>query len=118
MVEANGKDGGDVARRQNEYGCGPLPKASENERSPPIQEGFVCPNVPDIGFSYNATPKRDSSPHRQWGMVLGLGGGPFCWLEAGPSLPMHDLSDMPAGQICILINVEYSLGTCENLVER
>ena len=32
MVDANGKDGGDVARRQNES------KASENERSPRSRE--------------------------------------------------------------------------------
>ena len=60
MVDANGKDGGDVARRQNEYGSGPLRKASENERSPRSrerEEGFVSPNVPGNGFSHNATPQ-------------------------------------------------------------
>ena len=54
MVDANGKDGGDVARRQNES------KASENERSPRSrerEEGFVSPNVPGNGFSHNATPQ-------------------------------------------------------------
>jgi hypothetical protein len=72
MVDANGKDGGDVARRQNEYGSGPLPKASENERSPPIQESFVCPNVPDIGFSYNATPQVGFKPASLMGYGLGV----------------------------------------------
>ena len=72
MVEANGKDGGDVARRKNEYGSGPLRKASENERSPPIQEGFVSPNVPDIGFSYNATPQAGFKPASPMGYGLGV----------------------------------------------
>ena len=34
-------------------------------------------------------------------------------VHAGPSLPMHDLSHMPAGQFCIHINVEHSLGLWE-----
>ena len=41
-------------------------------KGPPIQECFVSPNVPDIGFSYNATPQAGFKPASPMGYGLGV----------------------------------------------